>query len=723
MEKADFSDSTIAGMLPLTWDAFFINFPCLTSVQKKSIPIIFEGKNTLVTSPTATGKTEAVCPPLIEKLLNEQIPGSSWSILYICPTRALVNDLFERLVGPINQISSPILLMRRTGQHKTTFQNKNSIIITTPESFDSLLCKGAVWADAIAKKSRKSEVFFPFSHILNNVSAVVLDEIHLLYGTPRGEQVKWNLERLSRLKKSFSSIDKPEPISEGYQIIGLSATISEEEGISHNFFGNNCEIISVENGREIIDISHPGDYRATDERVVKYLSNNSVDQKVIIFCNSRRRVEELLSALKLPLSNINYSVRRHYSTLDKKENERTEELVKNTNKIAVIATSTLEFGIDIGDVDIIILDKPPSDISSFLQRIGRGNRKNSITRLMTCPDSVQDELIFKALLYSARLGYLGYGKASRNFGVAVQQILSYICQKNDGKRSAKQISSFIASCNSEINPDMLLQHLTDIQVLRKEGSFIKIGSELTGICNQGMLHLTMSITSGSEVINEKGKIIATNIGDVNGKFLYLGGKKWEIIKKEGKKIHVRKSKSPGIEAGLPQFSGGTAIDYSGQAEAIRFYLGFSESEWPVIYIGDKSYIFHFGGESFTLLFSLILAISSVNSRYYVNNMYIHTDENYSGIIPLLMNCDTEKIRTFLTDNIDSYQYSLGLSSENRYYRYLPDELKVKEICARIQLEEWVTYSKKIDLIRTEDSNIINNLKIIAKIGQTTISGI
>ena len=129
---ADFSDPLIADMLPLTWDAFFMGFSHLTPIQKKTIPIIFEGNNALIASPTATGKTEAVCSPLLEMLLNTQIPGSSWSILYICPTRALVNDLYERLIGPINHISlniSPILLMKRTGQHKTSFKKDRKSVV------------------------------------------------------------------------------------------------------------------------------------------------------------------------------------------------------------------------------------------------------------------------------------------------------------------------------------------------------------------------------------------------------------------------------------------------------------------------------------------------------------------------------------------------------------------------------------------------------------------
>ena len=101
------------------------------------------------------------------------------TILYVCPTRALVNDLHnERLAGPGGRLG--IDVARRTGDHATQISKPVDVLITTPESFDSLLCRG-----------RRAEN----GHVLARVASVVLDEIHVLFGTPRGEQIRWLLER------------------------------------------------------------------------------------------------------------------------------------------------------------------------------------------------------------------------------------------------------------------------------------------------------------------------------------------------------------------------------------------------------------------------------------------------------------------------------------------------------------------------------------------------
>ena len=192
-------DRKIAAQLHRAWPAFFEKFGRLTDVQRKVIPLILDGKNILICSATATGKTEAVCAPLFEKNIDCNSP---WTILYICPTRALVNDLYERLLPPFSKFG--LNLIRRTGDHRTEIDFIPHVLITTPESFDSILCRG---------KFNKHNKNKKYGHALARVVALVLDEIHLLYGSPRGEQVRWLIERLKRLKmyakeQGWSKTDK-----------------------------------------------------------------------------------------------------------------------------------------------------------------------------------------------------------------------------------------------------------------------------------------------------------------------------------------------------------------------------------------------------------------------------------------------------------------------------------------------------------------------------------
>ena len=145
---------------------------------------------------------------------------SSWSLddPYAPPTRALVNDLYERLRGPASQLG--LILRRRTGDHRERVEDIPHIVLTTPESFDSLLCRG-----------RNSA----YGHSLGFVSAVVLDEIHLLHGTARGEQLRWLMARLARVRTQMveSGLTRRADV----QLVALSATIPDPEFIA---FGGTC---------------------------------------------------------------------------------------------------------------------------------------------------------------------------------------------------------------------------------------------------------------------------------------------------------------------------------------------------------------------------------------------------------------------------------------------------------------------------------------------------
>ena len=155
-------DAHIASSLRRTWAPFFGRFGRLTPPQRAAIPPILRGDDVLLAAPTATGKTEAVCAPLVERRIAR---GSDWKVLYVSPTRALVNDLYERLSPALSDLQ--VRVVRRTGDHHDTIPVGPSVIITTPESFDSLLCRGKTGSGVDA------------GHVLANVTAVVLDEIHL----------------------------------------------------------------------------------------------------------------------------------------------------------------------------------------------------------------------------------------------------------------------------------------------------------------------------------------------------------------------------------------------------------------------------------------------------------------------------------------------------------------------------------------------------------------
>ena len=164
----------VARQLTRSWDAFFARFGRLTNVQRAAIPDILGGRSVLVSAPTAAGKTEAACAPLMERMLR--LPGD-WRVIYVSPTRALVNDLFERLRNPLERLN--VRLARRTGEYRSGAEEAQ-VLLTTPESLDSMLCRGRIEG----------------GHLLAASAAVVLDEIHLLASSARGEQVQHRIDPL-----------------------------------------------------------------------------------------------------------------------------------------------------------------------------------------------------------------------------------------------------------------------------------------------------------------------------------------------------------------------------------------------------------------------------------------------------------------------------------------------------------------------------------------------
>ncbi|MCS7258735.1 MAG: DEAD/DEAH box helicase, partial [candidate division WOR-3 bacterium] len=355
-------------LLPKTYFSFLGRFSTLTEVQKNTIPEILQNKDVLVISPSASGKTEAVVAPMVEQALTEGRTGLK--ILYISPTRALVNDLYRRLVEPINCLE--LSIERKTGDHPKIFEKALPyILLTTPESFDSLLC-------------RHPKIFL-------DLRGVILDELHLLHGTPRGDQLRILLERLRR-------------ILDGRQIIyaALSATIDDFK-IADYYFPDpkKISIICVPEKRII-------DYKLipVQQGFITQLINEFIAKgfrKILWFFNARSLAEEFL--LKLKKIAPPYPVLIHHSSLSKKERESIEQFMNTSPKAILCATSTLELGIDIGDIDCVVQYRPPPNISSLLQRIGRGNRRNQ-ERLYSIGiyTSVLDRKIFEVFFECAREG-------------------------------------------------------------------------------------------------------------------------------------------------------------------------------------------------------------------------------------------------------------------------------------------------------------------------------
>ena len=506
----------LCNSMPHAWTEFFAGFGRLRPIQLLSIPPILQGDNTLVTAPTAGGKTEAIVAPICERLLANRWPGLS--VLMITPTRALVNDLFSRLERPLQQLR--IGLGRKTADNSDVQKRGLQFLITTPESTESLLTF--------------------HREKLKNVKAVVIDEIHILDGTARGDQLKILLKRLDKYLQSASV----NTVAFDLQLVAMSATVSEPKRLASEFLGSNASIVSIA-GQRRID-SRIIEATGTDEErvqiVVNEMSNFADACKVLVFVNSRNQVDKLPGLFKTgPFKT--FAVFGHHGSLSKQERENTEARFKMEQRAICVATMTLEVGIDIGDIDLVVCIDPPFSLSSFLQRIGRGCRRlQGITRVICAYRDSASKIIFEALIVQASIGIPSGPRIPFRRSVLIQQVLAYLQQVEKNRRTAKQ---FKATFCEEQHPqlrgkevDHMLSEMVSLKILDEKNGIYQPAAKGWEFIESPRIFSNLAPTpvETSIVDADTGRVIArVNSLDHNSNGVRIAGKSYKLLRAENSK--------------------------------------------------------------------------------------------------------------------------------------------------------------------------------------------
>ena len=328
-----------------------LGWPALRPLQEATIDPVLRGEHAILLAPTAGGKTEAASFPVFSRMLDENWQGLS--VLYICPIKALLNNLEPRLTY-YGQ-----LLGRRVGLwHGDISPSRRAkiaaeppdILLTTPESLEVMLV------------SRRID----HQRLFANVRCVVVDEVHAFAGDDRGWHLLYLLERISQLA------------GRELQRLGLSATVGNPEALC-DWLAKDCP-----SARDVIN--PPADAGSLPDIEIDWVGNlkNAAvvisrlhrGEKRLVFCDSRARVEEL--AMLLRSMGVNTFV--SHSSLSLEERSAAEEAFGQGDNCVIVATSTLELGIDVGDLDRVIQIDAPATVSSFLQRIGRTGRRSGTSR-------------------------------------------------------------------------------------------------------------------------------------------------------------------------------------------------------------------------------------------------------------------------------------------------------------------------------------------------------
>jgi len=332
-----------------------------TEPQEKTIPKILEGKNVLLISPTATGKTEAAFLPVVSMLLQQQgTPGIK--VLYITPLRALNRDMLERLEWWCNNLDIKLAVRHGDTETKERVRQSRSppdILITTPETLQAIL---PGWV---------------MRQHLQQVRWVIIDEVHEMADSKRGSQLSLALERLRIM------------VGKEFQMIGLSATIGSPEKVAQFLVGKgrSVEIVRVPVARMMrlkIVFPEPDDEDiklssqlythpevAARLRIIRdYISRH---KSVLLFTNTRAISEVLASRFKV--WDIDFPISIHHGSLAKPSRIAAERGLKNGELKGLVCTSSLELGIDVGRIDLVIQYMSPRQVTRLIQRVGRSGHR------------------------------------------------------------------------------------------------------------------------------------------------------------------------------------------------------------------------------------------------------------------------------------------------------------------------------------------------------------
>ncbi|MHA1298528.1 MAG: DEAD/DEAH box helicase [Candidatus Helarchaeota archaeon] len=500
-----------------------------TKTQTSVYDKILNRKNILLVAPTGSGKTEAVIFPIFDYFLRNKRKSSGINILYITPLRALNRDIFRRIIELGNEKEIGIKVDIRHGdttqyQRRKQLFNPPNMLIVTPETLQSILP---------AKK---------FKEHLKSIEWVIVDEIHELIDSKRGTQLSVGLERLLELTgKEFTRI-------------GLSATIGSPQIVANFLVGNReVEIVNLEFEKEYnFKIEYPKiiesdqilaqnlncrpEMAARLRRLVELIESH---KSTLVFVNTRQEAEILASLMTK--FNPNFAFGVHHGSLSKTVRIEAENKFKKNSLKALIATSSMELGIDIGDIDLVIQFRSPKQVTRLIQRVGRaGHKVGEISNGIIITTNVDDICESWIIVKKALNHELEKIKIHENaLDVLGHQIIGILRDK--GSTSAKEIYKIIKRSYAFRNLKYekfieVLEFLKSQYVIREEDDF-KLIKQKQGIFKYYFNSLSMiPDTRNFKIIDSATqKIIGTlderfvAVSGKVGSLFIIRGKSWKIL--------------------------------------------------------------------------------------------------------------------------------------------------------------------------------------------------
>lgn len=489
-----------------------LGWPDLRPLQRQAIAPILDGDDALLLAPTAGGKTEAALFPALTAMAEREWTGIS--VLYLCPLKALLNNLTPR-VGEYAQ-----WLGRRAGlwhgdvrefERRRIRLDPPDILLTTPESLESMLI------------SEKTD----HAHVLGGIRAVIVDEVHAFAGDDRGWHLLAVLERLTRVTGR--------PI----QRIGLSATVGNPRHLLTWLQGAGAgarpaRVVAPEAATPASPaVRIELDYVGSIENAAKVIAALHLGEKRLVFCDSRGQVEQLGAALRAR----DVTTFLSHASLSAGERHRSEQAFTEARDCVIISTSTLELGIDVGDLDRVIQIDSPATVASFLQRLGRSGRRPGAARSCLFL-ATRDQALLQAaglLLLWGRGWVEDVAAPPAPRHLVAQQILAVALQE---RRLGNKV--WVEQWNGlppfDRSGAPILRHLLDEGFLDEDGGMLFIGPEAEKrFGHRHFIDLTASFTAPPQftVLSGRAEIGRTDPSvlteDRPGpRRLLLAGRTWQV---------------------------------------------------------------------------------------------------------------------------------------------------------------------------------------------------
>src|ERR671924_1040621 len=354
-------------------------FEYLTTIQQKALPVIARRVNCLLVAPTGSGKTEAAVLPVFTMLAHEKGSAGRIRAIYITPLRALNNDVMRRVIRYAQSEGLRIEIRHgdtTTLERKKIVENPPDVLITTPESLAVVLTSDKMLA------------------ALKGLQWVIVDEVHELVSNERGAHLSISLERLQAA--SLQQVTR----------IGLSATLGNLDEAAKFISGTNRKhAVIVDNSVRKYDIDVKfikGSINDVAHFVIEYVKTNRIAGSVLLFTNTRDEAEYIGTILK---NQNDIKVDVHHGSLSKDVREDTEGRLREGLVDIVVCTSSLELGLDIGSVELVIHYGSPRQVSKLMQRIGRSRHtQGNSAKGLIVTNNPDDEIEALAIIRRMRRG-------------------------------------------------------------------------------------------------------------------------------------------------------------------------------------------------------------------------------------------------------------------------------------------------------------------------------